>query len=190
MGIETLQTLSFICFLLSAVFFIVTIAMFFLLNISKVVGDLSGINARRAIENIRNQNEDISAKSHRSEEARIILGNSMSDKLKLSGFQGFAQTSKLSTSRLQREAEETTVLSENSSEETTVLDEAVAETTVLNENAAETTVLNEVMAETTVLSSYGDIMPNGENEELSRSPNNYFIIDYEIWFAASSELIG
>ncbi len=40
---------------LSGVFLLATIAIFFLLNIKNVIGDLTGSNAKRGIENIRNQ---------------------------------------------------------------------------------------------------------------------------------------
>ena len=182
MTIETLQTISFICFLLASVFFLISVAMFFILNITKVVGDLSGINAKKAIENIRSQNDMGVKKKKKNETIQQKSQNSMSTKLKRSGAQGFAQTSKLNTSKLTKETAETTVISG--------ADGNAAQTTVLMpSNTQETTVLGASAAETTVLSAKQD-NKIASPTNVSVAPKVFeFIIDYEIWYTASTEII-
>ncbi len=182
MTIETLQTISFICFLLASVFFLISVAMFFILNITKVVGDLSGITAKKAIENIRSQNDSGTEKQQKHEVINNSAQTSVSTKLKKSGAQGFAQTSKLNTSTLNKDNNETTVIADagKTSEETTVLAAA---------SAPETSVLVESFAETTVLANEQSVITVKPND-ITAVPKTYeFKIDYEIWFAASKEII-
>ena len=48
--------------ILAGIMFAVSVLVFFLLKIPTVIGDLTGANARKAIENIRNQNESTGAR--------------------------------------------------------------------------------------------------------------------------------
>ena len=57
MTVELLKNLSLISYILSAIFLIVSVVLFFVFDIRKIIGDLSGANARKAIENIQKQNE-------------------------------------------------------------------------------------------------------------------------------------
>ena len=49
MSIETLQTASTISYIAAGILLLVAVALFFLLDIKKVIGDLTGITAKRAI---------------------------------------------------------------------------------------------------------------------------------------------
>lgn len=141
--------------ILSVLSLIATIVLFFLLKIPNVIGDLTGANARKAIESIRNQNEQTGTKTYAPSAVNRERGK-ITEKMTLSGQLirhpsagiGGHHTAKISTQELDTEmlpAEETTVLTAG---ETTVLEETAVleETTVLQEPAGETTVLDQSFA--------------------------------------------
>jgi len=51
--------------ILAILMFVVSLILFFVLKIPAVIGDLSGATARKAIENIRNQNEESGEKAYK-----------------------------------------------------------------------------------------------------------------------------
>lgn len=125
MSIELLQTLSLVSYIVAAVLFLTAIALFFLLDIKKVFGDVTGRTARRAIESIRQQNEasgDNAGKAGAVDPERAADGSRT------------PKTEKFATAILNPQAietarpgtgNETTVLSQNTpgAGETTVLDQ-------------------------------------------------------------------
>ena len=121
---------------LAGVMLIVSVLLFFLLNIPHVLGDLTGRNARKAIENIRNQNESSGEKIYKTSHVNRERGK-ITDKISPSGsliknpsghFVGAMATEKIGTQELPQ-ADETTVLEAN---ETAVLGSTdVGETTLL-----------------------------------------------------------
>lgn len=126
---------------LAAILFVVSVVLFIVLKIPTVIGDLSGATARKAIENIRNQNENSGEKRHGSSAVNKARGR-LTDKISPSGnlvrnpsagLGNAFTTEKISTQKLQIE---------ESAGETTVL-EAAEETTVLS-YAGETTLLENV----------------------------------------------
>lgn len=62
MSIERLQSMSTIFYIIAVVLLFIAIALFFLLDIRRIIGDLTGITARKAIEDIRRQNENTGEK--------------------------------------------------------------------------------------------------------------------------------
>ena len=143
---------------------ITSILLFILLKIPKVIGDLTGRTARKAIENIRNQNESSGDKTYRSSLVNKERGK-LTDKISPSGrliknptdnFGGAMATEKIGTQKLV-------------SDETVVLDSG-NETTVLSgefeSGGNETTVLNQVEVK-----------------------NNIFEIEYEITYIHTNEVI-
>ena len=52
MTVETLQMLSTVAYVLAGVFLLAAIAIFFLLDIRSVIGDVTGATARKAIRHI------------------------------------------------------------------------------------------------------------------------------------------
>lgn len=60
MSVETLQMITLIFFVLSGALFVISICLFFAFNIPGIIGNLSGITAKKAIESIKakNENED------------------------------------------------------------------------------------------------------------------------------------
>ena len=158
--------------ILAGIMFVLSILLFFFLKIPHVLGDLTGRNARKAIENIRNQNESSGDKLYKTSQVNRERGK-LTDKISPSGSLmrdpsgvlgggGAMATEKISTQELPPE-------------ETTVLD-ATNETTVLD-TANETTVLNSEAGETTVLDAQPDAAP-------------VFQIEYEITYIHSEEVIA
>ena len=170
---------------LSGVMLIVSILLFILLKIPRVIGDLTGATAKKAIENIRNQNESSGDKIYKSSQVNRERGK-LTDKISPSGniahhetnpLGGAMATTKIATQVLPSEASsnETTVLNNEIANETTVLDGG---TTVLNDAFSnETTVLNQQFDLTTVL-----------EEQKKRS--RVFEIEYEITFIHTDESIA
>lgn len=156
----------------AAIFLAISVVLFFVLNIPKVVSDLSGRTARKAIESIRKQNEESGNKVYQSSTVNMQRGR-LTDKISQSGrlitrsgdaFGVGSITTKIATQKLQTAAEtdvlsgapetdvlcpaaETDVLSY--AQETSVLSYG-QETSVLS-NAPETAVLNAGFGETSLL---------------------------------------
>ena len=153
---------------------IIAIILFFTLKIPSVIGDLTGVTARKAIENIRNQNENSGDKTYKSSAVNRERGK-LTDKITPTGtliknptdlMGGAMATTKIGTQQLAAEAQqayETSLLQENGSNETTVLNaESAGETTVLGQNAVE---------------------QGTDNPDV-------FIIEYEITFIHTDEVIA
>lgn len=177
--------------LLTIIMFVVSMILFFVLKIPAVIGDLSGATARKAIENIRNQNEESGEKVYKSSAVNKERGK-LTDKISPSGTLhsktsdrlGFGmKTEKISTQRLEgEEAGETTVLTSGN------------ETTVLSGYANETSVLNEVPVynETSLLSPDMMSVPGtvdfGNTGKLP-TMSVFFVIEQEITFIHTNEVI-
>lgn len=186
--------------ILAAVMFIISLVLFFVLKIPAVIGDLSGATAKKAIENIRNQNEESGEKVYKSSAVNKERGK-LTDKISSLGSLhqtpndklGFGmKTEKISTQRLDIDdtSNETTVLS--SGNETTVLNSA-NETTVLSNDVGETTVLDgmSISNETTVLSQHmltPGTVDFGNTSELPPLPA-FFEIEQDITFIHTQEVI-
>ena len=129
MTVETLNLIAMAAFIASGLVFLLSIALFFLLDIPKVVGELTGSTARKSIQKIQEHNKNNSGKLVHSADP-----NSHVTKPSKTGRVGVG-TEKFSTKSLTSASNETTVLVNN-------------ETTVLKSNSNETTVMinNEVPA--------------------------------------------
>lgn len=117
--------------ILSGVMFVVSILLFIFLRIPRVVGDLSGFNAKKAIENIRKQNESTGNKTFKSSYVNHQRGK-ITDRISATGSliknvsgetAGAMATEKISTDGFMSfpREDETTLLSEISGNETIVL---------------------------------------------------------------------
>lgn len=157
--------------ILCGIMFIVSVLVFIFLKIPKVISDLSGATAKKAIKNIREQNEASGDKGYQVSAFNKARGK-LTDKISPSGNviehyrmqMAAVGTTKIDTQELP--ANETSILELNN--ETTVLDnQGVGETSVLSEisSAKETTVLSETV--------------NG----------SAFIIEYDITFIHTDEII-
>ncbi len=154
--------------ILAGIMLVVSVLVFILLKIPTVIGDLTGVNARKAIENIRSQNENSGNKTYQTSAVNRERGK-LTDKISPSGrlirtpsgsLHGAMATTKLDTEELLQSARETTLLTEKAASinpETTVL--------VQEGQANETTVLNE------------------------QPVSNEFVIEYEITYIHTDEVI-
>lgn len=209
MTYEGFRYLFIIAAIVAAVMLIVTVLLFFLFKIPSVIGDLSGATARKAIKEIREQNEKTGDKGY-SPSAYNVQRGKVTDKISgsgrinrnaSSGFGGI-NTSKISTQSLieQAQASETTVLENTQGDSTTVLNPQSNETTVLNQQSNETTVLSPQSNETTVLSPHDTSVETVQLSQcqVSDKPDNspavtqdtLFAIEYDITFINTNEFIG
>lgn len=200
--------------ILAGLLFVLAVVLFFLLKIPKVVSDLSGATARKAIKQIREQNEASGDKSHQVSAFNRARGR-LTDKISPSG-QLMRQhtghmpghnTTKIATQHLpqQEPAGETSQLAPETSvlaPETSVLaPEAAApapETSVLSPEmpaAGQTGKLDEAPAGQT---GKLDEAPAGQTAVLSNqpapasapaAPAQPFLIEYEITYVHSDEEI-
>lgn len=161
--------------ILACLFLALAVVLFFVLKIPRVIGDLTGATARKAIEDIRNQNEESGTKSYKPsavnrERGKITEKMTRSGKLVKHPSAGIGGhiTAKISTQELDVEmlpADETTVLV---NEETTVL----APEPAPYAPASETTVLSQPMA-----------------APVPVQPAAVFSVDYEITYIHTQEVI-
>lgn len=201
MSAELLKTLSLGSFGIAIALLVITVVLFFALDIRTVYGELSGRTAQKAIEEIRRKNEEGGTKAYKPSRVNAARGK-LTDKISPSGnlisrtddLNGDigTGTEKIPTGTLYPFMNETMVLQGN---ETTVLQSA--ETTVLTGN--ETTVLQH--AETTQLMSQNNettvlMAPEltTEQEPLSQDNciqggNGDFSMDVDMSYTGSSELI-
>lgn len=185
--------------ILTGVMLAVSALVFFLLKIPNVIGDLTGANARKAIENIRNQNESSGDKTYRTSQVNLERGK-ITDKISPSGrliknpsgsVHGAMETEKIGDQQSPMGGNETTVLGGN---ETTVL--GGAETTVLG--GGETTVLGGAAE----MGATGELTGGGETTVLGASAApaasvtdvqtaiGQFVVEYEITYTHTDEIIA
>lgn len=161
---STYEIVALVCFIVSGVFFVLSVVLFFVLDMVKVIGDLTGHTAKREIENIRSQNQKTGNKAYKPSVVNSKRGK-LTDRISPSGkilekrsaaLGGSVGTEKIGSEKLYSGYEETTLLQngQNENPETTLLSQENAytsETTVLGAEANETTLLNVGVNETTVL---------------------------------------
>lgn len=175
MSVELLQTMSLVSYIIAGVLFLIAIALFFLLDIPKLVGDITGANERKAIELIRQQNESTGNKAYKPSPVNSLRGK-LTDKIspsgrleaKTSGIAASPGTQKFSTVELMPPERETTLLSASSSE-----------TTVLAPEFAAT-------SETTILSQTENLAVKLQTSEMV---SHNFVLEVEMSFIGSLELI-
>lgn len=198
MTAELLQTISSGCYGVAVALFIVTVALFFTLDIRSVYGELSGKTAQRAIEEIRKKNEETGTKAYKPSKVNAERGK-LTDRITDSGkiisatdniASGIGVgTEKFPTDMLSPAGNETTVLQ---SEETTVLYSAEQQTTVLPKQSQETTVLTAPQETTVLISNQGSNQQLSEQYEVplqSLQQSQPFTVDVDISFTGSSEMI-
>ncbi|MDD4492782.1 MAG: hypothetical protein PHV32_00280 [Eubacteriales bacterium] len=161
MSVELLQLLSLVSYISAGVLLLVAVALFFLLGVPKLFGDVTGSNAKKAIESIRQQNEDSGDKAFNPSPVNVSRGK-LTDRISPSG-------------NLERRVNDIGVNVGTQKISTTELAPApTAETTVL-ENV-ETSLLNQ--AET-----------SGQTTILNPNSNEAFSVDVSIEFTEGQEII-
>ena len=160
--------------ILCGIMLVTSILLFILLRIPKVIGDLSGATAKKAIENIRNQNEASGDKTYKTSAVNQSRGK-ITDKISPSGrlqrnpsgpIAGAMATEKIGDA--QPPAAETAVLAEPTA----------AETTILGGN--DTTVLSGVVGNETVVLSTAPV---------AAQVPVAFAVEYEITYIHTNEII-
>lgn len=197
MTYEGYRTLFIVAAVISAVMLVITVLLFIFLKIPYVIGDLSGTTARKAIKQIREQNEKSGDKGYKASGYNVQRGK-LTDKISKSGniaknpthdFSGM-NTSKISTAVLMKEANDsqTTVLQQQSNE-TTVLEQSQDnETTVLNQQNDETTVLNNsLVLDTVQLSQTSTALYSSAQPVINNDTK--FSIEYDITFIHTNEIV-
>ena len=181
MTVELLQTLSLVAYIAAGVLFLVAVALFFLLDVPKLYGDVSGRTAKKAIEAIRQQNESTGNKAYKPSAVNAERGK-LTDKITQSG-------------RLQSQTAGLPVSVGTEKFATSTLAPQPNETTVLDGPAGETSVLAQPAGETTVLTGALPVTQSGETTVLvggeagATSAADEFTVDVEMSFTGSSEII-
>lgn len=115
--------------ILCGILAVTSVFLFFYLKIPKVIGDLTGSTARKAIEEIRQQNESSGHKTYKTSLVNQERGK-LTDKISPSGnlypagtdpLAGAMATEKIGTQQLEYSSNDTELLSDIGSEETSVL---------------------------------------------------------------------
>ena len=169
---------------------VISAVLFFTLQIPKVISDLSGRTARKAIENIRMHNEQSGDKSYKSSTVNRERGK-ITDKISGSGrlikneespFGTGIITDKISTQKLlEKEIGGETSLLEQPADETSLLEQPADETSLLVQPAGETSLLEQPIGETAVLST--------APVQAAHTFDQVFAVEYEITFIHTSEVI-
>lgn len=84
MTYETYRLIFTISLISSIVLLVITVILFFALRILRVIGDLSGSNARKAIQTIREQNQQTGTKAYKSSPVNLQRGR-LTNKISVSG---------------------------------------------------------------------------------------------------------
>lgn len=156
---------------------VVSLVLFFTLQIPKVIGDLTGRTARRAIEDIRKQNEQTGNKTYRSSLVNLRRGK-LTDKITPSGRLESRNTTPFGTGVITEKISNQGLSDMQSAEDTTVL-YAESETTVLSASPApEAASVPQLCTETTVL------------QQMEKENDRSFVIEYEITFIHTDEVIS
>lgn len=135
MSVEVLQIITLVFFVLSGALFVISICLFFAYNIPGVIGNLTGVTAKKAIEDIKAKSEN--ADKNRASYSKLIKSKSTE---KISGSGNIGRSSGLfrhgkSTKKLGKVWEKTAPLGKKNLNETVRLDTSeVRETTILSTN--------------------------------------------------------
>lgn len=132
MTIELLRTLSISMFVGAAIFLVISIVLYFVLDIPKLYGEISGKTAKKAIAEIKRKSQSSSGyatkvkKTKNESQMTAKMGDSGSSYPITEQLEGTTDTEKLSYETTILQNEETTVLHNEektniNSEETTVL---------------------------------------------------------------------
>lgn len=71
---DILHTLSIVSYILSVLFGVMAVALWFIFKVPNVIGDLSGRNAKKSIARMRQNNERTGDKSYKTSEKNLARG--------------------------------------------------------------------------------------------------------------------
>lgn len=171
--------------ILCGVMFAVSVLLFIFLKIPKVISDLTGATARKAIKQIREQNEASGDKGYKVSAFNEARGK-LTDKISPSGNviqQHRSQMPGINTSKI--DTQELHV--DEAANQTSVLDQMDG-TTVLNQFEGTTVLGGENAGETAILSAPES--PAGETSVLSTvEMDQAFRVEFEITYVHTNEVI-
>lgn len=174
MSVELLHTLSIVSYIVAGVLFLGAVALFFLLDVPKLISDISGRTAKKAIEAIRQQNERTGDKAYKPSAVNASRGR-VTDKISPSG-------------RLEQRSSGLSIGAQTEKLDTTELTAAAAQATTLLSNGSETTALSQDESGTTTLLSESELS-YPQNNNLNPAAATGVTIEQELRFTGSSELI-
>lgn len=179
--------------ILSGVMLLVSILLFAVLRIPRLISDLSGATARKAIKNIREQNEKSGDKAYKVSPVNKDRGK-LTDKISSSGRvmrQSQTPMPGVNTLKIGNQPQ----ASGEGSDKTTVLSYA-AETDMLNQESGATTVLAPESGATTVLppeAGATTVLSSNEHPAAAKPANtnaeSTFKIEFEITYIHTDEII-
>ena len=187
MTVESLQTMSLICYAAAGVFLLIGVVLFFTLDVPKLYSDVSGHTAKKAIEAFQRHNEYTGNIRHKTGAFSTTNGK-LTDKIAMLNA-GVPRTSGLPKDTLTMDGEtadqvnETAVLS---AENKTALLDPVSETAILS-TANETTILSEIQtsADQANRSDCGQTADLWQHDPAA----DVFVVDVEMSFTGSAEII-
>ncbi len=218
MSVEQLQMLSMAGYIASGGFLVSTVLLFFILKIPRLIEDMTGVTARRAIEDIRRQNEGGGRSGNHTAVKRKVRG-SHTDKISSSGRQRYTSGEKPGTVTAKRVstgltehmrggmAEETTLLMKGGmaeetallmqggmAEETSLLMQGgmAEETSLLMQEGTGTaaTVLQQTMIQgNTVPAMAGSTEELSQHQALQDRAKASVVVQVDIGFSESSETV-
>ena len=206
MSVEQLQMLSMAGYIASGGFLVSTVLLFFILKIPRLIEDMTGVTARRAIEDIRRQNEGGGRSGNHTAVKRKVRG-SHTDKISSSGRQRYTSGEKPGTVTAKRVstgltehmrggmAEETTLLMQGGmAEETALLMQGgmAAETSLLMQEGTGTAaaVLQQTMIQgNTVPAMAGSTEELSQHQALQDRAKASVVVQVDIGFSESSETV-
>lgn len=164
------QIAELVFLIFAGLFFVLSVVLFFVLEMTKVIGDLTGHTAKREIENIRAQNQQSGRKVFKSSKVNIERGK-ITDKISSSGHviksPSHSMGGSVGTEKIGSPVNNTGY------ENTTLLEQ---ETSLLNgddnDYSAETSLLGSSASEETSLLT-GDAYYSGTEETSLLSENDY-----------------
>lgn len=181
MSVELMQTLSVVAFALAGVMLVVAVVLFFVLNIPRVFGEVSGSTAKKAIEDIRKQNETTGNKAYKPSPVNQQRGK-ITEKISSHGSSKSKNkdvTVSVGTAQLKE------MNAADTSSETVMLEN---ETAVLASEAGETSVLENTSGQND-FGITGPLFSDRDTFEQIPSSGNV-TVEYEICFVGSNEIIG
>lgn len=202
MTYETYRQIFFYGAIACGVMFLISVALFFWLRIPRVISDLTGRTARKAIKEIRKQNEQGGEMAYQNNRRNNSSGK-QKPQMAAASREG-TMTQKIATQILVEQAqsdatsvlaaEQTTLLGADSGA-TTLLGQDPGATTLLNTDSNATTVLNADPGATTVLSADPGATtvlsqnPAEADDRNTEVPFNGFEIEFERTFVHTNEII-
>lgn len=141
---ETYKILSTASFILALVFLAISVFLFFKFNIRKIVGDLSGRNAKKSINAMKKSvvsSENSATDVIYKREIKEVSRDFSTEKIAVQTSEPTARTGNVTT-MLDEEVENSTTVLGADGNATTVLEPEFGGTTVLSEETVGTTILS------------------------------------------------